>query len=493
MHTEYSEIHFTVVDGNVLSITTSFAFVSHISEGVLITEGCSQIVSMKAHEETCLITDGIESCTFNEAMLISLQPLQQETCITLKDHDSHPLGIVSMKVNGIQFQCRKNIEFFTRDHHLTSESVHRCYSAGSCKEDACENTSATDKIKEFSFTANNSPGYTFCSQSCGCLTCDGCFFCQPSCLFYRIFAVPTTTTVLIGNNCSTTTNISVDIRRNGLFHLNCQTCSSRTAHTSQHWTIAMLYNSTQICSTVRSPIMRANALNGLHKASCVCSPGSVADLMLQSPLPQTSKNYIIFSDNKNVFAKINVGSALQIHFVAENMKVTSRQSNSTCTIEASDLIGCYSCIAGAELTLYCQSTNIECPFQTQIARCTPTGYINTLKFHFDTSTVSTECKASCPGGITPFTMKGSLHYVDDNLIKSDLHSEGESRDVPMDTTFLEDLSSKVNNFINKITSLFPSNFIVNTLLYLLLTFFAIQFFYRTVMLYVASKFSKKDQ
>ncbi|KAK6040197.1 hypothetical protein COOONC_22298 [Cooperia oncophora] len=363
---------------------------------------------------------------FNEAMLITLQPLQQETCITLKDHDNHSVGIISMKVNGIQFQCRKNIEFFTRDHHLT---VHRCYSAGSCKEDACENTSATDKIKEFSFTANNSPGYTFCSQSCGCLTCDGCFFCQPSCLFYRIFAVPTTTTVYTIFTCPTwevVVNMEVTVRQEDSTTSNTiQLHPGRTAiwnnlrfsligtivhnyqyylrhsqkrtippqllslfiEDSSHLTAPDNCNALQQHADLFNCSFSHNACkctHGLHKASCVCSPGSVADLMQQSPLPQASKNYIIFSENKNIFAKINVGSALQIHFVAENMKVTSRQSNSTCTIEASDLIGCYSCIAGAELALYCQSSegeviaSIECLSQTQIARCTPAGYISTL-------------------------------------------------------------------------------------------------------------------
>ncbi|KAK6035773.1 hypothetical protein COOONC_26722 [Cooperia oncophora] len=153
-----------------------------------------------------------ETCTFNEATLITLQPLQQESCLTLRDKLDNPIGIISIKVNGIDFQCQKNVEFFTRDHKLLSESVHRCYHAGSCIPNACDSTTPSDKIKEFSDTANNSPGYSFCSRSCGCLFCDGCFFCTPSCLFHRLYAVPTSHTIYTVFTCpSWEIVISVDI------------------------------------------------------------------------------------------------------------------------------------------------------------------------------------------------------------------------------------------------------------------------------------------
>ncbi|EYB90112.1 hypothetical protein Y032_0223g2662 [Ancylostoma ceylanicum] len=110
-------------------------------------------------------------------------------------------GMIAIRVKGLYFTCKKKTEFFTRDHHFYSESVHRCRFSGSCNTGTCDKTKPTDKLKELSNTANNHPGYTFCAASCGCLTCGGCFFCLTSCLFYRYYAYPETPTVYTVFNC----------------------------------------------------------------------------------------------------------------------------------------------------------------------------------------------------------------------------------------------------------------------------------------------------
>ncbi|XGW33973.1 hypothetical protein V3C99_018036, partial [Haemonchus contortus] len=429
-----------------------------------------------------------------------------ETCIALKDHNNQPVGIISMKIDGILFQCRKNVEFFTRDHQLTSESVHRCYLAGTCDRRTCENMSPIEKSKEFSSTANNNPGYTFCLPSCGCLSY-GCFLCEPSCLFYRVYAIPVTSTVYTIFTCpsweiivtvevtirqkdsTTSTTIQLhpgqttawnDLRFSlvGTIVPQLPILSSTFAQTDystsvikkpahrgqlQPHSAGQLQCSTKEHAQIFNCTFAVNACkctHGLYKASCTCSSGSVADLMQPSPLPLISKNVIIFAENQEVYAKTSIGSALQLQFVAENMKITTRQSNATCTIETSDLNGCYNCLAGAELKFYCRSSesevtaNIDCPSQTQVAVCTPSGHINNLRFHLDTSTVSMTCTASCPGGTIPFTVKGSLLYVDDNLIKSDLQSEANIRDAPRYTTFLGHLFGKVEKFVSEFRACF---------------------------------------
>ncbi|KAK6043271.1 hypothetical protein COOONC_19224 [Cooperia oncophora] len=157
------------------------------------------------------------------------------------------------------------------------------------------------------------------------------------------------------------------------------------------------------------PSNACTCTKGLQKVSCTCSPGDMEALMQASPLPQSSKNFMIYSRNNAILAKTNVGSAIQLHLVAEDLKITSRQSNSSCEVETSDIAGCYNCLAGAELTLSCRSSHEEvtasiiCPTQTQIAKCTRNGHLNQIKLHFTTSTISTECIVSCPGGTTTIT------------------------------------------------------------------------------------------
>ncbi|PIO59360.1 hypothetical protein TELCIR_19179 [Teladorsagia circumcincta] len=508
-----------------------------------LSKGCSEVVSIKTHEETCTVANGTETCAFNEAMVITMKPLQQEICVVLKNHDNQPVGMISLKVNGILFQCRKNVEFFTRDHELTSESVHRCYLAGTCNRNTCENMSPIDKGKEFSTRANTNPGYTFCVPSCGCLRCDGCFLCEKSCLFYRIYAVPTTPTIYTIFTCPSwevVVSMDVTLRQNdssasttiqlhpgqiaawnnlkfslvGTIVPHLPILSSTFAEAGTHISVIKPTHRGQLtphsagqlqCSTKKHAetfnctfaINACKCTYGLYKASCTCSPGSVADLMQPTPLPLVSKTFMIFLEDKNLYARTNIGSALQLHLVAENMKITTRQSNSTCTIETSDLTGCYNCIAGAKLTLYCRSSegeitaNINCPSQTQTALCTPKGHINNIKLHFDTSTIFMLCNATCPGGTISISVQGSLLYVNDNLIRHDLQSKADTIDAPAGTTFLSHLSSKFKEIGNKILDLLPTNFLVKTMLSLLLTLFALQYIYHTAISFMSSTFSKK--
>ncbi|EPB69480.1 hypothetical protein ANCCEY_11418 [Ancylostoma ceylanicum] len=185
--------------------------------------------------------------------------------------------------------------------------------------------------------------------------------------------------------------------------------------------------------------------HGLREASCLCSLADMEELMKASPLPLVSKSFVILSRNKQVYAKPNIESTLQLHLVAENMKITTHLSNTTCEIETSDIIGCYDCVTGAEVSLYCRSSegqtiaNIEYPTENQVALRTANGHLNKLVFHFATSIISTECIASCPGGTVKFTVKGTLQFVNYNLLKGYTKSETVTRNTPKDMSFLDDL------------------------------------------------------
>ncbi|KIH67993.1 hypothetical protein ANCDUO_01672 [Ancylostoma duodenale] len=132
------------------------------------------------------------------------------------------------------------------------------------------------------------------------------------------------------------------------------------------------------------------------------------------PLPQTSKNFLIFEKDRNIYAKTHVGSALQLHIAAEDLKITTVKHITHCQVERSDLSGCYSCTSGASLTLSCKSdndevlANVKCNEQTQVVRCTESGFINNILLMFDTSEILADCTAACPGGIVNFTIKGLL-------------------------------------------------------------------------------------
>ncbi|ULT81013.1 hypothetical protein L5515_016985 [Caenorhabditis briggsae] len=85
-------------------------------------------------------------------------------------------------------EMSSHTHFYVRDFDLQHQYSYRCAVAGSCVSATCSKTSLQDQIKELSLYAKKSPGYTECFEGCGCNTCGGCFQCDSSCLFNRVYA-----------------------------------------------------------------------------------------------------------------------------------------------------------------------------------------------------------------------------------------------------------------------------------------------------------------
>lgn len=137
------------------------------------------------------------------------------------------------------------------------------------------------------------------------------------------------------------------------------------------------------------------------------------------------KNAIIYQNGTSVEAKLSMGTALQLHLVAEDLQLTSIKQNATCTVTVSDVIGCYHCLNGARLELACQSSEntvsaeVTCGHQLQLVTCTKTGHLNRLILNFASPTVNEKCVLACPGGQTEFNIYGSLEYVNDGLLRKE--------------------------------------------------------------------------
>ncbi|KAK6009462.1 hypothetical protein OSTOST_25602 [Ostertagia ostertagi] len=110
---------------------------------------CTVFSSLTANEHVCTISKNTTTkCTLNQATMIALQPLQQETCLQISDHKklSHLGKCFPFSLRDVQYHCHKRIEFFSRDHELISESHHSCYLAGSCTKKFCDNVKPTDTL-----------------------------------------------------------------------------------------------------------------------------------------------------------------------------------------------------------------------------------------------------------------------------------------------------------------------------------------------------------
>ncbi|RCN35992.1 zinc knuckle [Ancylostoma caninum] len=455
---------FAVYTGNRRNLLLAIIFAITITP----TQHCSEVISVTASEETCIQNKNNNTCTFNQASVVTLQPLNQEMCLLLKNNNNSYAGMITIRVKGLYFTCKRKVEFFTRDHHFYSESVHRCRFAGSCNTGTCDKIKPTDKLPELSNTANKHPGYTFCAASCGCLTCSGCFFCLTSCLFYRYYAYPESPTVYTVFNCPLwefTVDVHITIQKNGHSegaHLVLHPAKTTRWNNIRLSLIAAMIpqmpilsstfvtdgNAIAITKPATSGQLIPNTIGQLqcltyedakhfkcsfpsnacvcsaatNQAVCTCSHGSISEVFKKTPLPQLTKNVMIYQKDNEVIAKTKVGTAIQLHLVTEDLKMVSTRLNTTCSIVTSELSGCYDCLAGAQISIACKSdkgdvtAEVHCGNQLQIAICTPTGHINRLILNFNSSKIRESCTLSCPGGTMSFEVTGELSYFNDGVL-----------------------------------------------------------------------------
>ncbi|RCN41756.1 hypothetical protein ANCCAN_12297 [Ancylostoma caninum] len=197
---------------------------------------------------------------------------------------------------------------------------------------------------------------------------------------------------------------------------------------------------------------------GHQKATCSCSDGTVKNYLEPNPLPQIAKNFMIYEHENKILAKTQVGSAIQLHMVAEDLKIKSRQHNSSCEIETTELTGCYSCTTGAEATVVCTSTDeettasLDCNQQTQIVRCTKVGHVNKVTFNFDKSHIEMTCKAACPGGTTNVNITGKLNFVSDGLFGLDNRNEELIIETTRDVSAIRTAAAKAFGIVKTIVS-----------------------------------------
>ncbi|KAK6741693.1 hypothetical protein RB195_009518 [Necator americanus] len=150
------------------------------------------------------------------------------------------------------------------------------------------------------------------------------------------------------------------------------------------------------------------------------------------------KNVMIYQNGQSIEAKTNAGSMLQLHVVAEELKLISTRQNATCTVIVPDVVGCYHCLNGSRVELACHSSEhevtaeVKCGKHHQIATSTKMGHINKLTFNFETAIVKETRTLVCPGGLTKFDISRALKYVNDGLHLQEISQKEMNRNAFLD-------------------------------------------------------------
>ena len=136
-------------------------------------------------------TSVLKICILSQTTRLAMVPENQETCLMILQPSGVLWGMIRIKIRKIQLKCQPKNEYYSRSFEVKVKSSRRCPNAGSCMGTKCRQYDINSKIVEIGSDANNAPGYTYCSEACACAGCS-CFYCTSSCMFYRIYAVPTT-------------------------------------------------------------------------------------------------------------------------------------------------------------------------------------------------------------------------------------------------------------------------------------------------------------
>ncbi|GMS99089.1 hypothetical protein PENTCL1PPCAC_21264, partial [Pristionchus entomophagus] len=443
-----------------------------------IGHGCSEVSSIRAEEHECTRSqEGILHCTISNSAVLTLRPIGQTSCLVVRDADGEIGSVIEIRVDRISHKCDKQSMYFTRSHAFTTRSHHVCgevFHPGTCEDIKCN---SVDPSKPLPFFESNTPGFNFCASSCGCFPCGGCVSCSPSCIFYRIAASPTSSTIYEAFRCLQWINhveIHITIETNdnertsytmdlgpGQTHrwndLTATLISTNVAHSpilSSHF----LTDGTRSCiiedapPSLFSPGSAGQLQCGTRKdanefrcqflpstctcstsstsASCSCPDGDMERFFKKEhrTLPLERQGLQLTSTSTGIEAFTTDNQVLQLKVKLDNLLLDTMVDFNECTISTSSATGCYNCIAGSQIETHCisstsdTSTTFSCSDTNNvtiidtIVKCSKNGERQKITFSANTNSIQLVCIYRCPGEKSQAkttTITGELQFVDE--------------------------------------------------------------------------------
>ena len=373
----------------------------------------------------------VEECTINDVQRLSLVPQGQDTCLLVQREDNTALGSLVLQIQSIQMS----------------------------------------RISELGDEANNVPGFTRCTDSCGCWACD-CFYCTSACLFYRVFAQPTSNTVFQIFSCPVwnfkismnavlkVTNgkefrspvilepgvektwdkfefslIGVTNPPTPILGTKFVTDGKRTAKVDA--SPSGQPTSGQIGALQCSNREDASNFKGCsipldicscdpreEKVNCQCSATKIENVFENDEymFPIQMQGLTIGGSGTTVEATMNALANLEIQVTVKDLKLAQIIDAAVCYVKVHKANGCYSCLGGAKVEYTCLTNkgsalaHIRCGQGKFSANCDANGMKQTAILAFDHAKVKEECLVHCPGGPTTFVLEAELMFIDKNRL-----------------------------------------------------------------------------
>ncbi|KAK5981620.1 hypothetical protein GCK32_014925 [Trichostrongylus colubriformis] len=429
---------------------------------LLCTVQCCQDVDILEHKTmVCTKSTHRSLCKIDATELIKLNTFNKEACFRLY-HQGHLVREIRLQWIQLKLTCEKETTMFTRYTQQHVFDSKRCSEAGSCRNLKCSAVNTTSLVKELE-PANEYPGLTFCSESCGGPGCGGWYW-DSGCLFYRIYAKPLSKDIFEIFRCSRW-NEEV------LMEVSVTTYGSKTKRT----TVTLVPSIPQVIESMKltltsltipptpalqsyfitegrnialwkntySPTLRCTSRQeaeklqcDMHptcscqpaetKVNCVCTNYNLMDdftAHLENRLP-IRPPWITFEESHSdpdisVQATIpNLSTAEVLVTVNDEFDMTVKEvTDSICKVESTEIAGCYHCPQGAVAEIICTSeedeavAEIRCEGYTFAVPCTSEGASSSLRFNFQYAQIHLSCTSACGTTKTTFKISGILHWT----------------------------------------------------------------------------------
>uniref|UniRef100_A0A8R1E828 Phlebovirus_G2 domain-containing protein n=1 Tax=Caenorhabditis japonica TaxID=281687 RepID=A0A8R1E828_CAEJA len=152
-----------------------------------LTQGCQQVDVYTQFQKVCSQENERQCEVFTEVAM-DLSSTHREGCTRLEKNGT-VLRDIRIRLLDIQQECTKETITYTQEVQTRVWSSKRCPSMGSCTGGKCKDVNRTTLLPELS-NSNQFVGNTYCTESCGAIGC-GCGWFSSACMFYRIYAFPT--------------------------------------------------------------------------------------------------------------------------------------------------------------------------------------------------------------------------------------------------------------------------------------------------------------